>query len=147
MTNEFIELAQAQFVMLREAECNFSDGLIETVQRSVTFKAAAGHADEIPEVLKDSLEDKDVIVNLAAGMRDNHMQRIDSREDRLMNRSRTWAKELCCKMQSDEIKRNRAKVMEISYFLDRQRDEFAAIQAKFDFQTPNTVTPGTNVAK
>lgn len=52
MTNQFIELAQAQFVLLREAEIHFSDSLVDTVQQFVTFRAAAGQADRLPDALK-----------------------------------------------------------------------------------------------
>uniref|UniRef100_A0A182JCY1 Dynein axonemal assembly factor 1 homolog n=1 Tax=Anopheles atroparvus TaxID=41427 RepID=A0A182JCY1_ANOAO len=124
MTNEFIELAQAQFVLLREAEINFSDALVDTVQQFVTFKAAAGQADKLPDVLKESLDDKDVISSMAAGMRDQHMQLIDAREDKLITRSRNWVKELCDDLQNSEIIRNRAKVLEITYFLDQHRQSF-----------------------
>ncbi|EDS39244.1 leucine-rich repeat-containing protein 48 [Culex quinquefasciatus] len=127
MTNEFIEQAQAQFVLLREAETSFSEALIGVVQQFVTFKAASGHAHEIPRALQEALEDKDVIGNLAAGMRDSHMQLIDAREDKLINRSRTWVRELCDGLQNSEIKRNRAKVLEITYFLDQHRQYFYAL--------------------
>lgn len=53
MTNEFIEQAQAQFVLLREAETSFSEALIGVVQQFVTFKAASGHAHEIPRALQE----------------------------------------------------------------------------------------------
>uniref|UniRef100_A0A8W7P001 Uncharacterized protein n=2 Tax=gambiae species complex TaxID=44542 RepID=A0A8W7P001_ANOCL len=99
MTNEFIEMAQGQFVLLREAEINFSDALVDTVQQFVTFKAASGQADQLPDALKESLDDKDVISNMAAGMRDQHMQQIDAREDKLITRSRNWVKELCDDLQ------------------------------------------------
>ncbi|XP_061513164.1 dynein regulatory complex subunit 3 [Anopheles gambiae] len=124
MTNEFIEMAQGQFVLLREAEINFSDALVDTVQQFVTFKAASGQADQLPDALKESLDDKDVISNMAAGMRDQHMQQIDAREDKLITRSRNWVKELCDDLQNSEIKRNRAKVLEITYFLDQHRQSF-----------------------
>ncbi|XP_053662638.1 dynein regulatory complex subunit 3 [Anopheles marshallii] len=124
MTNEFIEMAQGQFVLLREAEMNFSDALVDTVQQFVTFKAASGLAEQLPDALKESLDDKDVISNMAAGMRDQHMHQIDAREDRLITRSRNWVKELCDDLQNSEIKRNRAKVLEITYFLDQHRQSF-----------------------
>uniref|UniRef100_A0A182QY23 Uncharacterized protein n=1 Tax=Anopheles farauti TaxID=69004 RepID=A0A182QY23_9DIPT len=124
ITNEFIEMAQGQFVLLREAEINFSDALVDTVQQFVTFKAASGQADQLPDVLKESLDDKDVISNMAAGMRDQHMQQIDAREDKLITRSRNWVKELCDDLENSENKRNRAKVQEITYFLDQHRQTF-----------------------
>ncbi|XP_053691792.1 dynein regulatory complex subunit 3-like [Sabethes cyaneus] len=131
MTNDFIEKAQAQFVLLREAEINFSDGLVEAVQQFVTFQAASGHADAIPSTLKEALDDKDVISNLAAGMRDHHMQLIDAREDKLISRSRNWARDLCEDIQNSEIKRNRAKVLEITYFLDHHRQAFYTLLEDF----------------
>ncbi|XP_058455415.1 dynein regulatory complex subunit 3-like [Malaya genurostris] len=127
MTNEFIEKTQAQFVLMREAEIVFGDALVEVVQQFVTFQAASGHVESIPAALREALEDKDVINNLAAGMRDNHMQLIDAREDRLISRSRDWVRELCDGMQNSEIKRNRAKVLEITYFLDHHRQAFFAL--------------------
>ncbi|XP_058820009.1 dynein regulatory complex subunit 3-like isoform X2 [Topomyia yanbarensis] len=127
MTNEFIEKTQAQFVLMRDAEIVFGDALVEVVQQFVTFQAASGHSNSIPVVLREALEDKDVINNLAAGMRDNHLQLIDAREDKLVSRSRNWVRELCDGMQNAEIKRNRAKVLEITYFLDHYRQAFFAL--------------------
>lgn len=100
LTNEFIELVQAQFVLLRDAEGNFNEVLAETVQRHATLLVATSpEGDSLPKPLKDFLHDKDFIASLALGMRDLHMHRIDAREDRLITRSRNWVKELCEKLQ------------------------------------------------
>lgn len=100
LTNEFIELVQAQFVLLRDAEGNFNEVLAETVQRHATLLVATSpDGNSLPEPLKDFLHDKDCIASLALGMRDLHMHRIDAREDRLIRRSRNWVKELCEKLQ------------------------------------------------
>lgn len=100
LTNEFIELVQAQFVMLRDAETNFNEVLTETVQRHATLMLST-HPDgsTLPKLLHEFLIDKDFIGILALGTRDLHMQRIDAREDRLITRSRTWVKELNEKLQ------------------------------------------------
>lgn len=45
------------------------------------------------------LEDKDALINLIAGSRDYHMQKIDSREDKLIKRARAWASDLISAMQ------------------------------------------------
>lgn len=98
--NEFIELVQSQFVLLRDEEVNFNESLAEAVHRQATILLAmAPDGSALPEQLHDFITDKDTINILAAGARDLHMQRIDAREDRLISRSRNWVKDLCEKMQ------------------------------------------------
>lgn len=96
--NEFIEKCKTQFVQLREIEGNFIDALTEAVQSFVTMKAAAGKEDEIPEELRESLIERDVILNFAAGMREMHISKIDGREDMLINRGKKWVQDLCEKL-------------------------------------------------
>lgn len=98
MMNEFMEKSKTEFVELREIESNFIDALTETVQSFVTLKAAIGREEEIPEELKESLIERDIILDYAAGMRELQTQKIDGREDTLVNRGRKWVKDLCEKM-------------------------------------------------
>lgn len=95
MMNEFIEKCKSQFVLLREVESNFIDSLSEAVQSFVTMLASSGRENEIPEELRASLIDRDIIINLAAGMTEIHMQKIDGREDLLVGRGKEWAEDLC----------------------------------------------------
>lgn len=98
MMNEFIEKCKTEFVELREIESNFIDALTEAVQSFVTLKAATGKEDEIPEELRESLVERDIILNYAAGMREMHTHKIDGREDVLLNRGMHSVKDLCEKM-------------------------------------------------
>lgn len=124
MLNTFIEQAQGLFVQMRDSAANFSDALFELAARFIAEQAAAGSAGSVPRQLMQCLDDKDALVNMMTGSRDVHLQAIDGREDRLVTRARSWAAELVAALQSDEIKRNRKKVMEINYFLDSQRELF-----------------------
>ena len=98
MMNEFTEQCKSQFVQLREVESNFIDALVETVQSFVTTLASTGKENEIPEELRASLIDRDVVNDFSSGMREMHMQRIDGREDLLVGRGKKWVEELCDKM-------------------------------------------------
>lgn len=98
MMNEFMEQCKTQFVQLREIESNFVDALTEAVQSFVTTMASSGREDDIPEELRASLIDRDIIYNYAAGMRELHMQKIDSREDLLVTRGKQWVQKLCDEM-------------------------------------------------
>lgn len=95
MMNEFMEKCKTEFVELREIESNFIDALTEAVQSFVTLKSAIGREEEIPDELKESLIERDIILDFAAGMREMHTQKIDGREDMLVNRGRKWVKDLC----------------------------------------------------
>lgn len=98
MMNDFMEKCKTEFVELREIESNFIDALTEAVQSFVTLKSAIGREEEIPDELKESLIERDIILDFAAGMREMHTQKIDGREDVLVNRGRKWVKDLCEKM-------------------------------------------------
>lgn len=98
MMNEFVEQCKSQFVQLREVESNFVDAIIEAVQSFVTTLASTGKEDEIPEELRTSLIDRDIINDLASGMREMHMQKMDGREDLLVGRGKKWVQALCDQM-------------------------------------------------
>lgn len=96
--NDFIENCKTQFVQLREIEGNFIDGLTEAVQSYVTSMASEGREDEIPEALRESLMERDIILDFAADMREMHTSKIDGREDMLINRGKKWVADLCEKL-------------------------------------------------
>lgn len=96
--NDFIEKCKTQFVQLREIEGNFIDGLTEAVQSYVTLKASIGREHEIPEELRESLLEREIILNFAAGMREMHTYKIDGREDLLVNRGKKSVADLCEKL-------------------------------------------------
>lgn len=98
MMNEFMEQCKSQFVQLREVESNFVDALIEAVQSFVTTLASTGREADIPEVLRASLIERDIVYDLASGMREMHMQKIDGREDLLVGRCKLQVQELCDQM-------------------------------------------------
>lgn len=97
MMNEFIEKAQAFFVQLRDSEYSFCDSIQEAVTRFISMRMVLTTSD-VPDELKECMEDKDAIINLVAGMRDFHTQVIDSREDKLSQRAKGWVTDLKIKL-------------------------------------------------
>lgn len=93
-----MEQCKSQFVQLREVESNFVDALIEAVQSFVTTLASTGRENDIPEELRKSLIDRDVVTEFASEMREMHMQKVDGREDLLVGRGKKWVEELCEQM-------------------------------------------------
>ncbi|XP_056641566.1 dynein regulatory complex subunit 3-like [Diorhabda sublineata] len=122
MINNFVEESQAVFTNIRDKEVVFTENLTEAANQFFT-SANVGDV-EVPEVLKVIMSDKENLVNALGATHDIHMQVIDDREDLLMNRSRTWLDNFIKQLYEDEIKRNRYKILEVTNFLDIQREEF-----------------------
>lgn len=128
MVSRFIEQSQTYFVQLRDVVMNFCENLQEAVTRFVALILATGDMEKVPKELKECTEDKDAIMNIVAGMRDHQMQRIDAREDRLVTRARDWCDHLLDDITQKEMNRNRAKIVEINFFLEQMKEAFYLVQ-------------------
>lgn len=95
MMNEFVEQCKTQFVQLREVEGNFVDALTESAQSFVAEMGSSGRENEIPEELRAGLVDRDIFFDMASGMREMHIQKIDSREDKLVTKSMNHVAHFC----------------------------------------------------
>lgn len=62
-------------------------------------------------------------MNAIGSSHDVHLLKIDNREDDIVTRSGAWLTALIAKLHADETKRNRARVVEISNFVDHLREE------------------------
>lgn len=95
LMNEFVEQCKTQFVQLREIEGNFVDALTESAQSFVAEMGSSGRENEIPQELRAGLVDRDIFFDMASGMREMHIQKIDSREDKLVTRSMNHVAHFC----------------------------------------------------
>ncbi|XP_072380358.1 dynein regulatory complex subunit 3-like [Diabrotica undecimpunctata] len=122
MVNTFIEECQAVFTNIRDIESVYTENLSEACN---SFLTAVNIGEvEVPDVLKNIMNDKENLVNAIGATHDIHMQVIDDREDTLMSRARTWLDTFIKDLYDEEIKRNRYKILEVNHFLDIQREEF-----------------------
>lgn len=128
MVSKFIEQSQTYFVQLRDVAMNFCENLQEAVTQFIALVLASGNFEIVPDGLKECTEDKDAIMNIVAGMRDHQLQRIDAREDRLVTRARDWCDHLLDEITQREMNRNRAKIVEINFFLEQMKESFYVVQ-------------------
>ncbi|XP_038676527.1 dynein regulatory complex subunit 3 isoform X2 [Scyliorhinus canicula] len=76
--------------------------------------------------LVDQLElfvDKDTVINTVNASHDLHLLKIDNQEDKMVTRANGWAADTIDKLHTDEINRNRKRVLEINIYLSHWRDE------------------------
>ncbi|XP_065160328.1 dynein regulatory complex subunit 3-like [Atheta coriaria] len=124
MINNFIEMAQGTFALMRSAEGTYTEQIGEMLMRLYTSLNISPDITIIPPEAEAYFEDREVLSNAIVASHDAHLLAIDNREDRLMRRARLWLSNLVNDLQKNEITRNRAKVLEITHYLDIQREDF-----------------------
>lgn len=73
--------------------------------------------------------DKDTVINAVTSSHDVHLLKIDNKEDDIITRINAWMKGLIDSVHDEEeVQRNRARVAEITHFIDHLRDEAYTFQ-------------------
>ncbi|XP_022830342.1 dynein regulatory complex subunit 3-like isoform X1 [Spodoptera litura] len=122
MVTKLLEVSRMAFGSWREHEGVWSTRQFEVLSKYLGNKIMLGDAS--PELF-DVMMDRDLLMNLVAASSDTHMRFIDAREDLLTSRANAWREELVQGTNDNEIKRNRDRILEINYFIDNQREEWA----------------------
>ncbi|XP_975201.2 dynein regulatory complex subunit 3 isoform X1 [Tribolium castaneum] len=130
LVNNFIESSQAFFTQIRELEVSYAENIGDLATKFQT-NANLNEEIEVPAVLKPLMADKDLLHNALATSHDMHMQIIDAREDTLISNAKDWLNDLIDDLNTNEIKRNRGKVLEINHFLEIQRQEFEDLNKEY----------------
>ncbi|XP_075225765.1 dynein regulatory complex subunit 3-like [Lycorma delicatula] len=133
MINVFLESAQAYFTQIREQESTFMELITDHLIRFQTQASIRNDSfSDFPLEFRNMMVDKESVHSAMAASHDIHLLVIDGREDLMTSRIRQWHSQLCSKLMNDEIKRNRAAITEINYFLDYQRAEFEGFYSKYN---------------
>ncbi|XP_043269844.1 dynein regulatory complex subunit 3-like isoform X2 [Venturia canescens] len=127
LVTNFTETARATFALMRDAEADYNDSI-----ESLATIYANTFTDQIkmPDRHAQVCGDKNILSNCLTSSHDLHLQTVDAREDLLLSRIKTWYDEYTERLVSEEIERNRNAVLEISHFLEQQREEFDAIHTR-----------------
>ncbi|XP_015523196.2 dynein regulatory complex subunit 3 [Neodiprion pinetum] len=127
MVGSFLEAAQNIFSLMRNLEAEYTDNIAGIASVVMNTSQATEDSKMSPSVT-DIIGDKDILNNNLAASHDLHLQIIDGREDRLTSRLNGWLEGKIEKLAENESNRNRQKILEISHFLECQREEFDALQ-------------------
>ncbi|KAL7300317.1 hypothetical protein TKK_0006946 [Trichogramma kaykai] len=118
MVSAFLELAQDFFARLRSLETEYNETLVPIV---VAFLGAVDEEDKTPFLIS-IIDDKDAFNNCLAGSHFSHLQVIDDRQDRMLNRLKDWQATFLKNLVDDEIERSRSRILEISHYLNYHRE-------------------------
>ena len=73
--------------------------------------------------------DKDTIINAVTSSHDIHLLKIDNREDEVVTRINQWMSSMIDEIhETQEIQRNRGRIVEIQNFIDQQRDDLEQLE-------------------
>jgi len=79
------------------------------------------------------LVDKETLVNALTSSHDSRLQCIDAREDDMTSRINRWLATVVDELhEREELRRNRSRVMEISCFIDRCREDVDNVEMMID---------------
>ncbi|XP_059616497.1 dynein regulatory complex subunit 3 [Phlebotomus argentipes] len=118
MIEEFFHRAQTCLNKIREADSQYLDFLEESVTEFIMLKITSSKENEIPGGLKDT----DSIANRIIQMGQRQRLKIDEIKRILVEKGKAYVKEFIAELHEQEVQRNRAKIIEINYFLDCERE-------------------------
>ncbi|XP_033211386.1 dynein regulatory complex subunit 3-like isoform X1 [Belonocnema kinseyi] len=131
LVSSFFEAAQGHFSAMRNAETEYNDNLTLMV---TNFMNNFGDEADVPPEFQEICGSKDILTNNFGASHEMHLQVIDGREDRMIGRLKSWLEALTEEQIEEERRRNRNQVLEISHFLEFQREEFNKLQERREAQ-------------
>ncbi|GCB72337.1 hypothetical protein scyTo_0001938, partial [Scyliorhinus torazame] len=107
----------------RDLENHHNENMLEIAMSSYDKMGKNEGDEEMPEELRALFIDKDTVINTVNASHDLHLLKIDNQEDKMVTRANGWAADMIDKLHTDEINRNRKRVLEINIYLSHWKDE------------------------
>ncbi|XP_067859069.1 dynein regulatory complex subunit 3 isoform X3 [Heptranchias perlo] len=123
MVSTYVENVQALIAQCRDLENHHNEDMLEIAISSYEKMGKNEGEEEMPEELRALFVDKDTVVNTVNASHDLHLLKIDNQEDKMVTRANGWVTDLIEKLHTDEINRNRKRVLEINIYIHHWQDE------------------------
>ncbi|XP_072415296.1 dynein regulatory complex subunit 3 [Chiloscyllium punctatum] len=119
----YVENVQALIAQCRELENRYNENILEIAMTSYDKMGKNEGEEEMPEELRALFVDKDTVINTVNASHDMHLLKIDNQEDKMVTKANGWAADMIEMLHTDEINRNRKRVLEINIYVSHWRDE------------------------
>eukprot|EP00762_Andalucia_godoyi_P002481 ANDGO_02811.mRNA.1 Dynein regulatory complex subunit 3 len=119
LSNQTKEIVQSSFLRLQDLENIFAEKQFE--KAFVRFEQAQNDdavLNEYDDVTRQILSDKDVFTTAFTASHDNHVSKLNAREETFQKKERSSLEALVKAVQDREYKRNRSRVQEIWSYCD-----------------------------
>jgi len=132
MVGGFVEQVQDLVSQLRDLESNHHEKLSDVAVVTLEKLMKNELEEEIPDDVRMLFVDRDTIMNAVSSSHDAHSFRIDNKEDDMITRVNTNVQSMIETIHSDEVKRNRSRVMEINNLLDHYREQIENFESNYN---------------
>ncbi|XP_012223445.2 dynein regulatory complex subunit 3-like [Linepithema humile] len=124
MVESFLKAAGEYFSSLRNAQTEYNN-----IMKELVLSYISGFEEEtpMPAHLKDLCGDNDILTTTLAASHNLHLQIINDREERMINRLNNWLKDYTNQLIENEDKRNRQQILEMSHFFGFQQQELNSL--------------------
>ncbi|XP_076635500.1 dynein regulatory complex subunit 3 isoform X2 [Colletes latitarsis] len=125
MVDSFLTNIRGYFSQLRNREAEYNDTINGLI---LYYLSGFGDDSKVPKHLINLCGDKDTLTYNLANSHEKHLQVIDAREDKMLNRLKNWLEEYTEQLAKEENERNNEQILEISHFADSQQKEFSSLE-------------------
>ncbi|XP_041063020.1 dynein regulatory complex subunit 3 isoform X2 [Carcharodon carcharias] len=123
IVSTYIENVQALIAQCRDLENRHNENMLEIAMSSYDKMGKNEGEEEMSEELRALFIDKDTVINTVNASHDLHLLKIDNQEDKMVTRANGWMADIIEKLHTDEINRNRKRVLEINIYVSHWKDE------------------------
>ncbi|XP_078414658.1 dynein regulatory complex subunit 3 [Cetorhinus maximus] len=123
IVSTYIENIQALIAQCRDLENRHNENMLEIAMSSYDKMGKNEGEEEMSEELRALFIDKDTVINTVNASHDLHLLKIDNQEDKMVTRANGWVADIIEKLHTDEINRNRKRVLEINIYVSHWKDE------------------------
>ncbi|XP_022608371.1 dynein regulatory complex subunit 3 [Seriola dumerili] len=123
MVANFSETIQGMFAQCRDLEDNYNQNVRKIAVATLEKVAKDDLDDDIPDDVRSLFTDKDTVMDALSTGHDNHLLKINNRENELVTGVNAWKVALIKGIQDKELKRNRMHLSDVHRYVDHLREQ------------------------
>ncbi|XP_026213735.1 dynein regulatory complex subunit 3 [Anabas testudineus] len=127
MVGNFSEIVQGIFAQCRDLEDNYHQN-VRKVAVETLEKVAKDDTEDMSNDVRMLFTDKDTVMDALATGHDNHLMKINDRENLLVTRINAWKAALIKGIQDKELKWNRIRISDIHRYMDHLKEQLEELQ-------------------
>eukprot|EP00164_Ancoracysta_twista_P007462 GFYU01010596.1.p1 GENE.GFYU01010596.1~~GFYU01010596.1.p1 ORF type:complete len:540 (-),score=218.72 GFYU01010596.1:64-1683(-) len=121
-----VERIQQFFGMMRELQSSYNESLSSKINAEI--EAVNEDPESVDEDSRALLMDKDILTAAVSASHDNHISKVDARDDEVTTAENAAFTSLMATIRRDESQRNRNRVDEIYLYINRNTVELEMLQ-------------------
>ncbi|XP_015116477.1 dynein regulatory complex subunit 3 [Diachasma alloeum] len=122
---DFVDFVKERFSQMRRAKEDYREDVDRIINSYTTGISLDGET--VAEDVKELLENSETLNDSLTASHELREYLIDSRETTMIQRAESWLRDLIDQIESHENSRHRSRILEISHFLQFQRESLEGV--------------------